>query len=143
MAVQISGTQIQDSAINSDKLGTDAVQTAKIQNNAVTSAKIADSSILESKLGSSSVSTAKLQNNAVTSAKADLTGTWNFSSATLQAATPSNSSDVANKSYVDGLVGSGVYWKEPARVASTANINLSNPGTDTFDGVQFLLAIEF
>jgi hypothetical protein len=136
MSVQITGTQIKNGAINSDRLSTGAVATDKISDNAVTSAKIADSSILESKLASSSISTAKLQNNSVTSAKIDLTGTFNFSNGTLQAGTPSNSSDVANKSYVDGLVGSGVYWKEPARVASTGNVNISNPGTDTFDGVQ-------
>jgi len=138
MSVQISGTQIQDSAISSDKLASDSVQTAKIQNDAVSTAKIANSAITEAKLGSAAVTNAKIANGAVSSAKADLTGTWDFSSATLQAGTPSNASDVANKSYVDGIVGGGVYWKEPARTASTGNINLSNPGTDTFDGVQLV-----
>lgn len=39
--------------------------------------------------------------------KVDLTSTWDFSSGVLQAATPSNNSDVATKSYVDGLVADG------------------------------------
>ena len=41
--------------------------------------------------------------------------------------------DAATKSYVDGLVVSGVYWKQPVRVATTANITLS--GEQTIDGV--------
>jgi hypothetical protein len=136
MSVQITGAQIKNTAIDSDKLADDAVATAKIADNAVSAAKIASSAITEAKLGSNAVTTAKISNSSVTAAKMDLSGTFNFSSGTLQAGTPSNSSDVTNKSYVDGLVGSGVYWKEPARVASTGNVTISNPGTDTFDGVQ-------
>lgn len=136
MSVQITGAQIKNDAIDNDKIADDAVQTAQIQANAVIAAKIATGAITEAKLGSGAVSTAKIATSAVTSAKMDLSGTFDFSSGTLRAGTPSNASDVTNKSYVDGLVGSGVYWKEPARVASTANVNISNPGTDTFDGVQ-------
>jgi len=135
MSVQISGSQIKNDAIDNSKIADDAVQAAQIQANAVVAAKIASGAITEAKLGTSAVSTAKIANSAVTAAKMDLSGTFDFSSGTLQAGTPSNSSDVTNKSYVDGLVGSGVYWKEPARVASTANVNISNPGTDTFDGI--------
>jgi hypothetical protein len=135
MSVQISGSQIKNDAIDNSKIADD-VQAAQIQANAVVAAKIASGAITEAKLGASAVSTAKIANSAVTSAKMDLSGTFDFSSGTLQAGTPSNASDVTNKSYVDGLVGSGVYWKEPARVASTANVTISNPGTDTFDGVQ-------
>lgn len=136
MSVQISGSQIKNDAIDNSKIADDAVQAAQIQANAVVAAKIASGAITEAKLGASAVSTAKIANSAVTSAKMDLSGTFDFSSGTLQAGTPSNASDVTNKSYVDGLVGSGVYWKEPARVASTANVTISNPSTDTFDGVQ-------
>ena len=135
MSVQISGSQIKNDAIDNSKIADDAVQAAQIQANAVVAAKIASGAITEAKLGTSAVSTAKIANSAVTAAKMNLSGTFDFSSGTLQAGTPSNSSDVTNKSYVDGLVGSGVYWKEPARVASTANVNISNPGTDTFDGI--------
>ena len=136
MSVQISGSQIKNDAIDNSKIADDAVQAAQIQSSAVTSAKIQSGAVTSAKLGSNSVTSAKIAPNAVTSGKMDLSGTFDFSSGTLQAGTPSNASDVTNKSYVDGLVGSGVYWKEPARVASTANVTISNPGTDTFDGVQ-------
>ena len=131
MAVQITGQQIKNNAVGSSKISDNAVLSAKISNNAVIADKIASGAIIEAKLAAACISTAKIANNAVTADKIDASGTFDFSSGTLRAGTPSNASDVTNKSYVDGLVGSGVYWKEPARVASTANINLSNPGIDT------------
>jgi len=70
----------------------------------------------------------------IPSNKLDLTGTFNFGSGTLQAGTPSSGTDVANKSYVDGLVGAGVFWKEPARVASTGNVTISSAPA-SIDGV--------
>jgi hypothetical protein len=48
--------------------------------------------------------------------------------------TPTLSSDAATKAYVDSLV-EGLSWKDSCRVATTAGITLSNPGTSTFDGV--------
>jgi len=93
-----------------------AIQIAsnQLKNGAVTASQIADSTIGAGKL--------------------NLSDNFTFSGY-LRAATPSNAADVATKSYVDGIVGSGVYWKEPAKVASTANVNLANPGTSTFDNV--------
>ena len=44
----------------------------------------------------------QIQNAQVTAAKIDLTGTFDFSSGTLQSGTPSASADVATKGYVDG-----------------------------------------
>ena len=92
------------------------------------------------------ISSNQIQSNAITSAKLagsipasklDLTQTYDFSSGTLRSGTPSADSDVAVKSYVDGLVGSGVFWKEPVKVASTANIDLSSAlvNNATIDGV--------
>ena len=61
----------------------------------------------------------QIKSAAVSSAKLDLSsGTFDFSSAALRAATPSENSDVAIKSYVDGLVAQGVYWKESVRCVS-------------------------
>jgi len=74
----------------------------------------------------------QIKNNAVDSAKLDLSDNYTFSG-TLAAATPSGDSDVAIKSYVDGLV-SGLHWKKAVRAATTANITLS--GTQTVDGVS-------
>ena len=48
-------------------------------------------------------------------------------------ATPAASGDATNKSYVDALL-TGLDFKQSVRVASTANIDLSAPGT-TIDGV--------
>ena len=136
MSVQIRGGQIQNASISSTQLANDSVGQSQIADNAVGSAQIASSAITSAKLATGVINSASLLGNTVvTAAKVDLTGTWNFGSATLQAANPTNASDVAIKSYVDGLVGAGVFWKEPARVASTANINLANPGGSSFDGI--------
>lgn len=136
MSVQITGAQIKDAAIDNNKLGANSVSATKIQTSAITQAKIASGAVGSGQLQNSCIIAGKIASNVVGAAESDLTDTWDFSSGTLRAGTPSNASDVANKSYIDGLVGSGVYWKEPARVASTGNITISNPGTDTFDGVQ-------
>ena len=92
-----------------------AIQIAgnQIKNNAVQASQIADSTIGSSKLN--------LSDNFVFAGQ-------------LRANVPSNAADVATKGYIDGIVGSGVFWKEPAAAASTANVNLSNPGTSSFDG---------
>ena len=68
----------------------------------------------------------QIKSAAVSSAKLDLSsGTFDFSSAALRAATPSENTDVAIKSYVDGLVAQGVYWKESVRCATTGAITIS------------------
>ncbi len=92
----------------------------------IASGQIQDSAVTNDKLAGS-----------IQAAKIDLTGTFNFASGTLRAGTPSAASDVAVKSYVDAVAGGGVYWKEPVRVATTANINLSSAlvNNATIDGV--------
>lgn len=47
--------------------------------------------------------------------------------------TPSASTDAATKGYVDSL-SQGLYWKDAVRVASTANVTISSPGS-SIDGV--------
>jgi hypothetical protein len=74
----------------------------------------------------------QIKNNAIDNNKLDLSANYTFTG-TLAAATPSSDSDVAIKSYVDGLV-SGLHWKEAVEAATTANITLS--GTQTVDGVS-------
>ena len=44
----------------------------------------------------------QIQNSQITAAKIDLTGTFDFSTGTLQSGTPSASADVATKGYVAG-----------------------------------------
>lgn len=136
MSVQIRGGQIQDSTITATQLKNNAVEEDKLKDASVSTSKIAPNAVTSAKLATGVINaTSLIANEVVTAAKIDLSGSFDFSNGTLQAATPSNAADVANKSYVDGIVGGGVYWKEPARVASTANVNISNPGTASFDGV--------
>ena len=101
----------------------------------MTSAKIASSAITSAKIATGALNNAAFfANSVITAAKIDLTGTFNFGSGTLQAATPSNAADVATKNYVDSAVSSDIYWKEPCRVATTANIDLANAPA-AIDGV--------
>lgn len=74
----------------------------------------------------------QIKDNAIDNNKLDLSANYTFSG-TLAAATPSADSDVAIKSYVDGLV-SGLHWKKAVEAATTASITLS--GTQTVDGVS-------
>ena len=75
-------------------------------------------------------------NAAINADKMDLSsGTFNFSSAVLQAATPSADAHVATKGYVDGLV-QGLDIKDSVKAATTANITLS--GTQTIDTISCL-----
>ncbi len=135
MAVQITGSQIKNSEIGTSKIQDSAVTTDKIVDSAVTTDKIASAAITSAKLATGVIDNpAKLADNVVTSAKIDLSGTFNFGSGTLQAANPSNSADVATKNYVDSAVSSDIYWKEPCRVATTANIDLSSAPA-SIDGV--------
>jgi len=126
MALQFVTRQLVDSIITTAKLANDAVTADKLANNAVDTAAIADGN----------VTTGKLAANAVTAAKADLTGTWAFTGAVLRAAAPSADSDVATKAYVDG-VAQGIKWKQPARVLSTVNVDISTglAAGQTVDGV--------
>lgn len=75
----------------------------------------------------------QIANAAVGVNKLDLsTGTFDFTSAVLQAATPTSDNHAATKGYVDALA-QGLHWKDSVVVATTANITLS--GTQTIDGI--------
>jgi len=81
------------------------------------------------------VDTNQIAAGAIEPAKLDLTANFTFTG-NVAGITPTANGHFTTKQYVDGIVGNGVFWKEPCEVATTANVNLSNPGTDTFDGVQ-------
>ena len=77
----------------------------------------------------------QIKNSTIEAGKLKLSaGTFDFSSGTavLRASSPSGSSDVATKQYVDN-VAAGLHFKESCRLATTGNITLS--GTQTIDGV--------
>ena len=84
----------------------------------ITNATITNSTINSTTIGATTPSTGVFTNIATT------TGTIST--------TPSSSTDIANKLYVD-TVALGISWKEPAQAATTANITLS--GLQTIDGV--------
>jgi len=87
----------------------------------VNNATITNSTINSTTIGATTPSTGVFTNIATT------TGTIST--------TPSSSTDIANKLYVD-TVALGISWKEPAQAATTANITLS--GLQTIDGVTLV-----
>ena len=56
-------------------------------------------------------------NDAIDASKIDLTDDYDFSGA-ISGQTPTQDAEFATKSYVDGLVASGSYWKEAVRAAT-------------------------
>jgi hypothetical protein len=65
-----------------------------------------------------------------------ITGSWTFNTTLpTSSLTPSGSSDLTTKAYVDQLA-QGLKWKTSARAATTGNVTLS--GTQTIDGVSTL-----
>ena len=59
----------------------------------------------------------QIKSATISSAKLDLTGTYDFSSGTLQAASPSNDADVATKAFVISKV-QGLLYKDPCEVGT-------------------------
>ena len=117
----------------SRQLAANAVTTVKIANDAVTNDKIADDAVNTAQLADGAVDNARIAANAVNAAKMDLTGAFDYSSGTLSVATPIADAHAATKAYVDNAA-VGLYWKEPVRASSTANLTLS--GTQTVDGIS-------
>jgi hypothetical protein len=109
----IAGRQIRDGAITDSKVASGAN---------IASSKLADGSNFVKKDGSVAFTgDQSMGNNKLT---------------TL--ATPTNTGDAANKGYVDNLIASlpSAYRYRNVKVASTTNIDLSNPATSTIDGIS-------
>ena len=135
MAIQIRGGQIKSATITGTQLATCSIDNSNLfASGVVAAAALAADSVVSAKIADGAIdSTAYLANSVVTAAKIDLTGTFDFSSGTLRSGTPSNSTDVANKAYVDSIQ-SGIHWKESVIAASTANVDLSS-APSAIDGV--------
>lgn len=109
----IAGRQIRDGAITNAKVAAGA---------AIDSSKLADGSNFVKKDGSVAFTgNQSMGNNKLTTI-----------------ATPTDSGDAATKGYVDTQISglSSAYKYRNVHAATTGDINLSNPGTDTFDGHQ-------
>ena len=107
----IAGRQIRDGAISNAKVAAGA---------GIESSKLADGSNFLKKDGTVA-----------------MTGNLDINNQkVVNVGTPTSNGDATSKSYVDGLIAAlpSAYKYRNVHVASTANINLSNPGTDTFDG---------
>lgn len=107
----IAGRQIRDGAITNSKVAAGA---------AIDTSKLADGASFVKKDGTVA-----------------LTGNLDFgNNKGTNIATPTNTGDAANKAYVDNLINAlpSAYKYRNVHAATTANINLSNPGTATFDG---------
>ena len=109
----IAGRQIRDGAITNAKIAARA---------GIESSKLADGANFIKKDGSVAFTgNQSMGNNKLT---------------TL--ATPTDSGDATTKAYVDNLIAGlpSAYRYRNVKVATTANIDLSNPGTSTIDGVS-------
>lgn len=107
----IAGRQIRDGAITNGKIAAGA---------AIETSKLADGANFVKKDGT-----------------VTMTGNLDFGNQKgVNLGTPTANGDVTNKSYVDGLISAlpSAYKYRNVHVATTANVDLSNPGTATFDG---------
>lgn len=90
--------------------------------------------IAANQIKNGTITATQLANSAITPSKMDLSENYTFTGA-VAGQTPTADAHLTTKSYVDSIAGANVFWKDPAEVASTGNVNLSNPGTSSFDGV--------
>lgn len=107
----IAGRQIRDGAITNSKVAAGA---------AIDTSKLADGANFVKKDGTVA-----------------MTGNLDFGNQKgVNLGTPTANGDATNKSYVDGLIAAlpSAYKYRNVHVATTADVNLSNPGTATFDG---------
>lgn len=111
----IAGRQIRDGAITNGKIAAGA---------AIETSKLAEgSSFLKKTGGDTQAMTGDL---------------WLGNNKIVNLATPTNTTDAANKGYIDSLINGlpSAYKYRNVKAATTVNIDLSNPGTSTIDGVS-------
>ena len=136
MSIQIRGGQIKSASISGTQLATGAIDNSNLfASSVVTSSALAANSVTGAAIADGAIGDADMfANSVITAAKINLNGLFDFSNGgTLRASSPTNSSDVATKSYVDG-VSEGVRWKQSVRVATTANIDISS-APSAIDGI--------
>jgi hypothetical protein len=112
----------------------------------ITQRFIADNAINNAKVqAGAAIDTSKLADGAEFMKRGGtvaMTGALNMGNQLItNVATPSTTTDAANKAYVDGLIAglNSIFdGKGSVRAASTANVNVANPGTAVFDGVTLV-----
>lgn len=110
------------------------IKSSQIRDGAITNAKVA---------AGAAIATTKLADGAnfiLKDGTVAMTGSLDSGSQKIiNVATPTTSTDAANKSYVDTQIGNlnQIFKTKPnATAASTANITVNNPGTAVFDGIN-------
>jgi hypothetical protein len=79
----------------------------------------------------------QIQDGSIGAGKLDLTGTYDFSSGTLQAGTPSADADVATKGYVDGLMPDSFAGGDGISITDGAGSDTIAVDLATNSGLQF------
>ena len=79
----------------------------------------------------------QILNNTITSTQIDLSGTFDFSSGTLQAGTPSADADVATKAYVDGQLPDSFAGGDGIAISDGAGTDTISVDLATNPGLQF------
>jgi hypothetical protein len=117
---QIKTKFLENSAISTDKIASNAVTDAKI--------RLANNAYLRARNAADSADVDMLKVNA--------SDVIEFASFPEKSGSPSTANQLVNKSYVDSLL-NGLRWKEPVRAASTANVDISTglENGDSLDGV--------
>jgi hypothetical protein len=109
------------------------IKSRQIEDGAITDAKVAAGAAIASSKLSDGTNFLK-KDGSVT-----MTGNLNLGSQEILAiATPSTGTSAANKNYVDNAISNlnSIFdSKGSTRVASTANVTISNPATSSFDGI--------
>ena len=103
----------------------------QIRDGAITNGKIADGANIATLKLADGANFIKKDGSVVMTGNLDL-----GNQKVVSLGTPTASGDATNKSYVDGLISAlpSAYKYRNVHAATTGDINLSNPGTDTFDG---------
>lgn len=105
----------------------------QIRDGAITNAKVAAGAAIESSKLADGANFIKKDGSVAMTGNLDL-----GNQKVVSLGTPTANGDATNKSYVDGLISAlpSAYKYRNVHAATTGNINLSNPGTDTFDSHQ-------
>ena len=103
----------------------------QIRDGAITNAKVAAGAAIDTSKLADGANFIKKDGTVIMTGNLDL-----GNQKVVSLGTPTANGDATNKSYVDGLISAlpSAYKYRNVHAATTANITLSNPGTDTFDG---------